>query len=166
MPTVEGCACICDHAVPITQGEAFVINGVSEKPQSAIRPVSVIWYERLAIVAVVATAASAVADRATLVKYTNQHPVAYPILVLALFAAQGLWIWLVARRRTNWARWISMISVIGGIPSVILSFEARFRFNPAMAIISCIAFVVSALAVSMLFRRDARDGFAGSRQSP
>lgn len=46
------------------------------------------------------------------------------------------------------------------IPSALLDFEARFRFNPAMAVISSIGIVISAIAVSMLLRRDAREWFS------
>jgi peptidoglycan/LPS O-acetylase OafA/YrhL len=139
---------------------------VYEKELLANRPSSVVWYERIAIVAVVATAASAFVDRANLVKYYNQHPVSYPILVLCVFAIQGLWIWLIARKRRNWARWISIVLTIGAIPSGIWSFEDRLRFNFSAAIVYYVTFVVWIVAILMLVRRDAREWFAGSRPSP
>ena len=126
----------------------------------ATRPASVIWYERIAVAALAAAAASAFADRATLVKYYTQSPILYPMIVVGVFVAQGAWIWLVARKRKNWARWISIIFTVGSLPSALLDFEARFRFNPAMGVISSIGVVISAIAVSMLPRRDAREWFS------
>ena len=118
----------------------------------ATRPASVIWYERIAVAALAASA-----DRITLVKYYNQNPILYPMIVVGVFVAQGAWIWLVARKRKNWARWISIIFTVGSIPSALLDFEARFW---AMAVISSIGVVISAIAVSMLLRRDAREWFS------
>lgn len=130
---------------------------------SAVRLATMDDYERFAWAAVVVTAASAVADRAILVKYYNQSPIFYPIVIACIFAAQLLWIWLIARKRQNWARWISLVAIVFGIPSEIYGFDERFRFNAAMAIASCAAFVIWMVAVSLLFRRDSREWFADKR---
>ncbi|MGJ5031167.1 hypothetical protein ACQR1I_30290 [Bradyrhizobium sp. HKCCYLS2038] len=137
-----------------------MVREVTEEAALAVRPASVLWYERIAIAALIATAPSAWADRATLVKYTNQSPILYPISVLGVFVIQAAWIWLIARRRKNWARWISIIFSIGSIPAVFLDFDAHLRYNPTMAVISLVAVVISVIAVSMLLRRDARDWFS------
>ena len=138
----------------------------SERAGAAPRPASVVWYERLAGAAIAATAASAAADRVTLAKYYSQHPIFYPIFIACVFAVQVLWIWLIARKRRNWARWISLVVMVLGIPAEILGFDARFRFNAASAIASYTAFVIWLIAVLLLFRRDARGWFAGQRFAP
>ena len=131
--------------------------------ETGLRPASVLWYERLAWAAVALSALSAAADWTVLIKYYNQEPFFYPIVVAGIFAVQLLWIWLVARKRKNWARWISLVLVVLAIPSEILGFDERFRFNAAMAIASCTALVVWTVAVALLFRRDARGWFADRR---
>jgi glucan phosphoethanolaminetransferase (alkaline phosphatase superfamily) len=127
------------------------------------RPISIVWYEWLAVAGVAAALASAAADRATLAKYYSQHPIFYPILIACVFAVQLLWIWLIARKRQNWARWISLVVMVLGIPFEILGFDERMRFNASSAIASYVAFVMWLIAVLLLFRRDARAWFAGQR---
>jgi peptidoglycan/LPS O-acetylase OafA/YrhL len=79
---------------------------------------------------------------------------------------QGLWIWLIARRRKNWARWISIILAISSIPTGISSFEERLRFNFSAAIVGYVALVIWIVAVSMLVRRDAREWFSAPSPAP
>jgi hypothetical protein len=138
----------------------------SEKVGAATRPASVVWYERLAGAAVAATLASAAADRATLVKYYSQYPIFYPIVIVCALAVQLLWIWLIARKRQNWARWISLVVIVLAIPRAILDFDERVRLSAAAAIAYYVAFVIWMVAVSLLFRRDARGWFAGQPFAP
>jgi hypothetical protein len=109
------------------------------------------------------SAVSAATDWAVIIKFYNQEPVVYPIVVACIFAMQLFWIWLVTRKRQNWARWTNLVLVVLAIPSEILGFGERFRFNAAMTIVSCAALVVWAVAVALLFRRDARGWFADRR---
>jgi hypothetical protein len=138
----------------------------SEQAGAATRPASIIWYERLALAAVVASLASAAADRATLAKYYSQYPIFYPIEIACAFAVQLLWIWLIARKRRNWARWISLIGTAVAIPRAILEFDERVRHNAAAAIAQYVVFVILTVAVSLLLRRDARAWFARRPVAP
>jgi hypothetical protein len=132
----------------------------SEKAVAATRPASVVWYERLAVAAFAATLVSGATERATLAKYYSQHPIFYPIAIVCVLAVQLLLIWLIARKRRNWARWISLVLTVLAIPRAILDFDERIRLNAAAAIAFYLAFVISTVAVSLLFRRDAREWFA------
>jgi GNAT superfamily N-acetyltransferase len=122
---------VAGHGVPLVyvvaewtdRRNTAMAGEIVETAGFAARPTSVTLYERIAIAALVATAASAWADRATLVKYYNQSPVLYPIVVVGMLAVQAAWIWLVARKRKNWARWISIIFAIASLPSVLLEFR-------------------------------------------
>lgn len=138
----------------------------SKKVGPVYRPIGIVWYERLAVAGVAAALASAAADGATLAKYYSQNPIFYPILIACVFAVQLLWIWLIARKRQNWARWISLVVMVLGIPAEILGFDERVRFNATSAIASYTAFVIWLVAVLLLFRRDARGWFAGQRFAP
>ena len=127
------------------------------------RPESVVWYERLAWAAFAAGLASAAATPATLAKYYDRYPISYPIVITVVLAGQLLWIWLVARKRQNWARWISLIVVLLAIPNAIWDIEERFELNPVAAIFYYPAFAISIVSVMLLFRGDAREWFSRKR---
>jgi hypothetical protein len=134
-----------------------------EQVAEVTRPESVVWYERLAWAAFAIGLASAAAAPATLAKYYAKYPFSYPIMIIVVFAGQLLWIWLVARKRQNWARWISLIVTLLGIPNVIWDIEERFRLNLLASIFYYAAVVVSLVAVLLLFRSDAREWFSRKR---
>lgn len=67
-----------------------MVDEIVEKAWLTARPTSVLWYERIAIAALIATAASAWADRATLVKYYDQSSILYPMIVLGVFVIQAV----------------------------------------------------------------------------
>ena len=138
----------------------------SEKTGAATRPASVVWYERLSWAAFAATLASAEADRATLIKYSSLYPISYPIAIASFFAIELLWIWLIARKRQNWARWISLVMLVLAIPLEILHFDERLRLGAAAAIPYYTGTVSWMVAVSLLLRRDARRWFAGRPSAP
>jgi hypothetical protein len=133
---------------------------------AAIRPVSVVWYERLAWVAFATGLVSAAADPATLAKYYGQSPIFYPIAIACFLAMQLLWIWLIARKRQNWARWISVVLTVLAIPMTILDFDERVRLIAIAAIPYYLAFVIQIVVLSLLFRHDARRWFAGRPSAP
>lgn len=141
-------------------------GGASEKVGAASRPDSVIWYERLAGAALVTGLGSAAANPASLAKYYNLYPIGYPIMFVCSIAGQSLWIWLIARKRQNWARWISLVMVIIGIPSVIIDFDERLRFNAVAAILFHTGYLLLVVAVVLLFRGDARAWFSRARVAP
>jgi hypothetical protein len=87
-------------------------------------------------------------------------------LIACVFAVQLLWIWLIARKRQNWARWISLVVMVLGIPFEVLGFDERMRFNAASAVASYVAFVIWLMSVLLLFRRNGRAWFAGQGFAP
>ena len=129
----------------------------------ATRPESVVWYERLAWAAFALGLASAAASPATLAKYYDRYPISYPIIIAVVLAGQLIWIWLVARKRQNWARWISLIAMLLAVPTTIWDIEERFRVNPVASIFYYAAFALSMVSVMLLFRDDAREWFSRKR---
>lgn len=127
---------------------------------AVIRPKSVIYYERFAWIALAIGLASAAANPAMLAKYFDRSPFVYPLMFAAAIAGQLLWIWLVARKRKNWARWISLVFILIGIPDMIWSFDERFRLNPIATVLFDASFALSAVSVMLLFRGDARAWFS------
>jgi hypothetical protein len=135
----------------------------AEQAAIVTRPESVVWYERFAWAAVAVGLASAAANPATLAKYYDRYPIGYPIIIVVSLAGQLLWIWLVARKRQNWARWISLITVLLGIPNAIWDIEERFRLNPVASVFYYAAFATMTVSVMLLFRSDARAWFSRER---
>lgn len=75
----------------------------------AVMPKSVAWFERLAYLSLVVGAAS-LALHWTLVQSTfGEHSYLYPISAVITLLVQVMLIWLTARRRTNWARWMWIV---------------------------------------------------------
>jgi len=129
-----------------------------------VRPRSVVWYERLAWVAVAAGLASSAANPALLARNYDRYANGFLILFAVSITVQIIWIWLVARKRKNWARWISLVFVLIDIP---ISFWENAEFlqllNPISAIFYYTAHTLNLIAVILLFRRDAREWFSRKR---
>ena len=128
------------------------------------RPQSVVWYERLAWAAVAAGLASSAANPALLARNYDRYANGFLALFVVSIAAQLIWIWVVARKRQNWARWISLIMVLIGIPVVFWDNAERLQFlNPISAIFWYVGYVVHLISVMLLFRGDAREWFSRKR---
>ena len=110
--------------------------------------------------------ASAAANPAEFAKYYDQYHGGNLILMVVINAVQLLWIWLVARRRQDWARWISLLWLllgILGIADMIGDVGERFQLNPVATIIYYVAFAIWMVSVMLLFRGDAREWFSRKR---
>ena len=82
--------------------------------------------------------------------------------VLALFV---LFIWLIARRRANWARWTFLvIFLLGLIPYVPNAIELLQR-NPVSGGLNLVQLVLQAVALYLVFTGNAVDWFKKSPQS-
>ena len=135
---------------------------------AAPRPWSVVWYERLAWAAIAVGLASGAANPTLLAR--NYHLYHTGFLLYGALSVTGrlLWIWLVARKRQNWARWISLFWIllsILGLPSTVRDMEG-FLLNPVATILFYGAFAISIVSVMLLFRSDAREWFSRKRFVP
>jgi hypothetical protein len=72
-------------------------------------PKSVAWFERLAYLSLVVGAASLLLHWSLVRSTFGQNSYVYPISAAITLAVQVMLIWLTARRRTNWARWMWII---------------------------------------------------------
>jgi len=138
----------------------------SEQVGVVTRPRSVVWYERLAWTSLVTGLATAAANHAEFAKYYHQYHGGNLILMVIGNAVQLLWIWLVARRRQNWARWISLLWLllgILGIADMIGDVGERFQLNPVATILHYVALAIWMVSVMLLFRGDAREWFSRKR---
>jgi hypothetical protein len=114
--------------------------------------------------AVAAGLASSAANPALLARNYDRYANGFLVLFVVSIAAQLIWIWLVARKRQNWARWISLIMVMIGIPVAFWDNTERLQFlNPISAIFWYAGYFVDLISVMVLFRGDARERFSRKR---
>jgi di/tricarboxylate transporter len=87
------------------------------------------------------------------------------ITVLAIVV--GLYVlvvWLVARRRQNWLRWVLLILLVVGVPFSLKGIYEGYRASPLIAITTTIQDLMQGLALYFVFTRDARPWFRKSRE--
>jgi hypothetical protein len=76
-----------------------------------------------------------------------------------VFAFTALFIWLIARRRKNWARWLFLIFALLRLPVYSRVLDQILRFNPVAGILSLVQFATQAVALFLIFAGNARDWF-------
>jgi hypothetical protein len=141
----------------------MTIEGLNHA-NAVTRPQSVVWYERLAWAAIAAGLASGITNPALLARNYERYANGFLIFSFVSIVAQLGWIWLVARKRQNWARWISLIVVLIGIPNAFWDNAERLQFlNPISAIFWYAGYAGHLISVMLLFRGDAREWFSRKR---
>jgi hypothetical protein len=70
-----------------------------------------------------------------------------------------LFIWLVARRHKNWARWLFLIIGILGIPFYFRVLGQTLRFSPVAGTLMLVQMLLQVIAVFLIFTGNARDWF-------
>src|SRR5262245_314617 len=77
-------------------------------------PKSIILFERVAYLALLLGLTSLVLNWSEIDDFYRQQPIAYLFTQIITFGSQILFIWLIARRRKNWARWLWLVLTFGG----------------------------------------------------
>ena len=129
------------------------------------RPKNVVRYERLAYLAVALTFASMPLNWTTLNKYLASQPIVYPIALVSILGLQIAWIWLIARKRKNWARVTSLVLLVAGILSEFFSVTERIAVSVPAAVAYYFVYVVWIAAMYFLFTGDAPAWFRQQSQS-
>jgi hypothetical protein len=83
------------------------------------------------------------------------------VFVLAFMV---LMIWLTARRRKNWARWLLLILALLGLPAYVHIFGRMMSAGFLAGLLSSVQFVVQAIAFVLLFTGNAPDWFKVIRE--
>ena len=95
--------------------------------------------------------------------FTRMASVAFVISVqLLVLVFLVLMIWLVARRRKNWARWLMLILFVVGTPLSIPTIWQTFQVNILWGGISVVQIILQAAAIYFVFTADARAWFRPS----
>ncbi|HEV2677918.1 MAG TPA: hypothetical protein VGV37_25530 [Aliidongia sp.] len=87
------------------------------------------------------------------------------MLTIAAFAIQFLWIWLIARKRQNWARWVTLIVTIVAVIGLALRIGTLLQANPASTIVRLIVTALWVVELYLLFTGDAPPWFATKGQA-
>ncbi len=82
-----------------------------------------------------------------------------------LIAFMVLFIWLIARRHKNWARWLWFVLYIAGFPRWVKNFGQMLLFSPVAGILSFAAVLLQMVALVLIFTGNARAWFEQSDQS-
>jgi hypothetical protein len=93
-------------------------------------------------------------------QFTAPRGAAFPLLVqLFTFATLILFIWLIARRRKNWARWLLLIITAVGTPGYVGVLRRVLHFEPILGVVSIVQDVLQLIALVLIFTGDAREWF-------
>ncbi len=131
-------------------------------------PTSVRYYERLtyAGIAVVLINQGVNWDRTA--SRLAEAPLAFSILQIAILCIQIFWVWLVVRKRVNWARWVTlggqfaMIFIIGfGFGVLAIRGHAEGTVFELIMLILMTSFYL--FGACLLFTRDATMWFVPQR---
>ena len=83
------------------------------------------------------------------------------VFVMAVFV-----IWLIARRRKNWARWLLLVFFLLGIPLSVPALAKLSRISSYDGILSGAQGLAQIVALFLIFTGDARDWFRPSQSVP
>lgn len=72
-------------------------------------PKSIVWFERLAYLSLLFSILSQALHWSFVQAAFGENFYVYPVSAALTLAAQGMLIFLTARRRTNWARWVWIV---------------------------------------------------------
>jgi hypothetical protein len=78
--------------------------------------------------------------------------IAFGILVLL--------IWLVARRRKNWARWLTLVMFVLGTPSALRIIGHTLHIDLLAGSLMCVQLIMQIVALFLIFTGNASDWFA------
>ena len=130
-------------------------------------PKNVLRFERLGYLTVVlGSLAAMLANWPTIIKFSQQYPFAYPVMIALVWILQLSWIWIIARKHQNWARWFSVVTIVICVLMEVMSFRTKYQTNPVAEIVNCMIYVMWIVEFSLLFTADAKPWFAARQKPP
>jgi hypothetical protein len=89
---------------------------------------------------------------------------AYFVLYIQVFvlAFIVLFIWLVARRRKNWARWVLLVLFVLGMPGTVRVVRHWLSIEPVAGVLNLVQILAQVIALVYVFTGNARDWFKGT----
>jgi len=128
-----------------------------------IMPKSIAWFERLAYLSLVLSVLSQALHWSFVQNAFGQNSYLYPVSAAITLAVQVMLIWLTARRRTNWARWMWIVlsfatagfAVIGAV----MGTDRGVDPDMAAALARYGMYAFAALSAALLLTAEARAWF-------
>ena len=96
-------------------------------------PDSLRYYSYSALLAIGIGAAGIPADWSVLRKFYERWGWVYVAILVLGLSLEVFWVWLIAGKRQNWARWMSLILAAAYLPFLPTDAAERFRLNPFFA---------------------------------
>ena len=123
-------------------------------------PTNIIWFERLAYASLVLGLLVGALDFGTL------SEVGLPATVIGIavgsIALMSLLIWLIARRKQNWARWLFLTFFLLGLPFFLMNLPEESILDALLAVLQAI---LQGAALYLVFTGDAKAAFAATQFS-
>ena len=122
-------------------------------------PRNVVIFERLMYTVIALGVLMALLDSARIAALTGVGAgvvLVGSVLSLAIF---GLLVWLAARRRKNWARWILLIVAVIGFFMAYPQLANAFRSNALLGSVHVVQYLMEVVALWFVFTGDAKDWF-------
>lgn len=84
----------------------------------------------------------------------------------AMLAVALVLIWLAARRRQNWARFLLLLLFLLGLPAALLTLPTLFRWMPVGGALSVLQLLLEAVAFAHVFAPASGAWFRKARRKP
>ena len=130
---------------------------------SNARPSNVVRFEQLMYLSLGIGAVQSILQWGSLVDSAHAagRGIGFILFIQAfVFAMEVLFIWLIARRRKNWARWVWLIIFILGIPFAPPVLGRILRSSgPVVATLMCAQNLAQIVALYLVFTGSAREWF-------
>jgi hypothetical protein len=121
-----------------------------------VMPKNIVRFERIAYAACVLALIQSLADWRTVVQSLPGNTVwAWLVAFILIFGAEAWWIWLIARRRKNWARWFGVVVLVLALPGYIYFLAAKFQDAPLLAYACLLDAILWYVSFYFLFTGDA-----------
>lgn len=134
-----------------------------------MRPRSIVSFERVVLLMIVIGLADAVLNweilNAELARQGIGEGVAGAAYGVSVVISLLL-LWLIARRRSNVARWIYVVLCVASLAVALPAIGALSRLPMSALLIEAAQWLLAILSVFLLFARDARAWFARSGDAP
>ena len=124
-------------------------------------PKSIVLFERVAYSALILGLASVALNWPAVSDFYDQNPMTYLLMQIATLGGQIVFIWLIARRRKNWARWVWVgIIFVGTAFAIVAEGAGPVRFIGLIpAIAYYLVYLVSLTSACLLLTPTSRAWF-------
>jgi hypothetical protein len=139
-------------------------NMTEPSATSDARPSNVVWFERLMYFMVLIEVIFTILQWDQLMAQAPQYYGAAATGTLFGILTDVLFIWLVARRRKSWVRWLLLVPVVFGIPYGIVTWPPATPVSYAVP--TCLSWLAQAVAVFLIFTGNSREWFRVSQHMP